>query len=64
MGAALDGNGVHAKGICPSPAIKPEVGSNPTQPAPGRKTSHHACKSVKSLSVPLGPSIALISAVN
>ena len=28
-------SGVQAKGICPSPANRPEVGSRPTQPAPG-----------------------------
>ena len=27
--------GVQASGICPSPAKRPEVGSNPIQPAPG-----------------------------
>ena len=29
------GDGVQARGICPSPASRPEVGSRPTQPAPG-----------------------------
>ena len=56
IGAALEGSGVQATGMWPSPAIKPDVGSNPTQPAPGRKTSHQACRSVKSTSVPDGPS--------
>ena len=56
MGEALDGSGVAANGMCPSLANKPEVGSSPTQPAPGRNTSHHACKSVKSSSGPFGPS--------
>ncbi len=36
IGAALPGAGVAASGICPSPASRPEVGSRPTQPAPGR----------------------------
>ncbi len=31
------------------------MGSKPTQPAPGRKTSVHACRSVKSLEAPAGP---------
>ena len=30
-------------------------GSSPTQPAPGKYTSHQACKSVKSCSAPAGP---------
>ena len=51
-GAALAGSGVHASGRCPSPASRPEVGSRPIQPAPGRYTSHHACRSVKSRSGP------------
>ena len=55
-GAALPGSGVQATGMCPSPAIRPEVGSSPIQPAPGRYTSHHACRSVKSASAPEGPS--------
>ena len=33
---ALDGCGVQASGMCPSPASSPEVGSKPIQPAPGR----------------------------
>ena len=36
IGAAEEGSGVAASGICPSPAIRPEVASSPTQPAPGR----------------------------
>ena len=36
MGAAWLGLAVAASGICPSPAKRPEVGSSPTQPAPGR----------------------------
>ena len=36
MGAALSGSGVQASGKWPSPANNPEVGSSPTQPAPGR----------------------------
>ena len=35
-GAALAGPGVAASGMWPSPARRPEVGSSPTQPAPGR----------------------------
>ena len=35
-GAADSGFGVAASGMCPSPANSPEVGSRPTQPAPGR----------------------------
>ena len=34
--AADTGDGVAANGICPSPAISPEVASNPIHPAPGR----------------------------
>ncbi len=63
-GAALDGSGVQASGIWPSPAIRPEVGSRPIQPAPGRNTSHHACRSVKSTSVPDGPSSDLTSGLS
>ncbi len=44
----LDGSGVQASGMCPSPASRPDVGSRPTQPAPGRYTSPQACRSVKS----------------
>jgi hypothetical protein len=36
IGAALLASGVQASGMCPSPASSPEVGSSPTQPAPGR----------------------------
>ena len=60
-GAADEGSGEHASGMWPSPASKPEVGSSPIQPAPGRNTSHQACRSVKSISVPLGPSSDLMS---
>ena len=56
IGAADDGSGEQASGMWPSPASRPEVGSKPIQPAPGRKTSHQACRSVKSTSVPDGPS--------
>jgi hypothetical protein len=35
-GAALEGWGVQASGMWPSPASRPEVGSKPIQPAPGR----------------------------
>ncbi len=61
MGAALVGSGVQASGMWPSPASKPEVGSRPIQPPPGRYTSVQACKSVKSFSAPLGPSSAFTS---
>jgi hypothetical protein len=61
MGAAPEGCGVQASGMWPSPAIRPEVASSPIQPAPGRYTSHQACRSVKSTSVPLGPSSAFTS---
>ena len=63
-GAAEPGSGEHASGMWPSPASRPEVGSSPIQPAPGRKTSHQACRSVKSTSVPLGPSSDLTSLFN
>ena len=33
---ADDGSGEHASGRCPSPASRPDVGSRPIQPAPGR----------------------------
>ncbi len=36
IGAALDGSGVQASGMWPSPVSRPEVGSRPIQPAPGR----------------------------
>ena len=36
VGAAAEGCGVQASGMWPSPASRPEVGSRPTQPAPGR----------------------------
>ena len=52
IGAAVSGSAVQARGIWPSPASRPEVGSRPTQPAPGRYTSAQACRSVKSTSVP------------
>src|SRR5260221_13112609 len=64
IGEALEGWGVHARGIWPSPANRLEVGSSPTQPAPGKYTSHHACKSVKSRVVPDGPSRDCTSGVN
>ena len=48
------GSGVAASGMCPSPANSPEVGSRPTQPAPGRYTSAQACRSVKSCAGPGG----------
>ena len=35
-GAAVLGSGVQATGMWPSPAARPEVGSRPIQPAPGR----------------------------
>jgi len=55
-GAALPGSAVQASGMWPSPASSPEVASRPIQPAPGTYASHHACRSVKSFSGPLGPS--------
>ena len=36
IGAAWVGLAAQARGIWPSPANRPEVGSSPTQPAPGR----------------------------
>ena len=36
MGDADPGSGLAASGICPSPAIMPDVASRPIQPAPGR----------------------------
>ena len=36
IGAAAPGSGVQASGMWPSPASRPEVGSRPIQPAPGR----------------------------
>ena len=36
LGLVKEGSGVAANGMCPSPAKSPEVGSSPTQPAPGR----------------------------
>jgi len=36
IGAALEGSGVQASGMWPSPANRPEVGSSPIQPAPGK----------------------------
>ena len=35
IGAAENGCGVAARGMCPSPANSPEVGSRPIHPAPG-----------------------------
>ena len=63
-GAALEGSGVHASGMWPSPASSPDVGSNPIQPAPGRYTSVHACRSVKSAVGPAGPSSGFTSATS
>ena len=48
IAAALIGAGVQANGKCPSPTKRPDVWSMPIQPAPGRKTSAHALRSVKS----------------
>ena len=36
MAAAVDGSAEQASGMCPSPASRPDVGSSPTHPAPGR----------------------------
>ena len=63
-GAALPGSAVHASGRCPSPVSSPDVGSSPIQPAPGRKHSAQACRSVKSRSVPAGPSSGFTSATS
>ncbi len=64
IGAALEGSGVHESGMCPSPANNPEVGSRPIHPAPGKYTSHHAWRSVKSAVVPAGPSTGFVSATS
>ena len=56
MGAALEAFGVQTSGMWPSPANRPEVGSIPIQPAPGKNTSAQAWKSAESLCGPLGPS--------
>ena len=50
-GAAASGCAAQARGRCPEPASNPEVASNPIQPAPGRYTSAHACKSARSASI-------------
>ncbi len=63
-GAALPGSAVQASGMWPSPARSPEVASRPIHPAPGTYASHHACRSVKSFSGPLGPSSDLRSAAS
>ena len=60
-GAAEPGSGVQASGMCPSPARSPLVASRPTQPAPGRKTSVHACKSDRSSATPTGPTTGFSS---
>ena len=52
IGAALPGVAVHASGMWPSPARRPDVGSRPIHPAPGTYASAHACRSVKSRSAP------------
>ena len=36
VGAACPGSALQARGMWPSPASIPEVGSRPIQPAPGR----------------------------
>ena len=56
MGAAVAGSAAAATGRWPSAANMPEVGSSPTQPAPGRYVSTQACRSVKSRGGPAGPS--------
>src|SRR3984885_15628061 len=61
IGAAPSGLGVAASGMWPSPANRPDVGSNPIQPAPGMYTSAQACRSVKSAAGPDGPSSDLTS---
>ena len=64
MGAALNGSAAQASGMCPSLASRPEVGSRPTQPAPGKYTSAQACRSVKSADAPDGPSSDSTSGFN
>ena len=64
MGAAFEAFGVQTSGMCPSPANRPEVGSIPIQPAPGKNASAQAWKSAESVRGPLGLSDALSSAVN
>ncbi|SHV83088.1 Uncharacterised protein [Mycobacteroides abscessus subsp. abscessus] len=64
IGAADSGCGVADSGMWPSPASRPEVGSRPTQPAPGMYTSVQACRSVKSAAGPEGPSSASTSALS
>ena len=64
MGADDDGCGVADSGMWPSPANSPEVASSPIQPAPGMYTSAHACRSVKSVAGPDGPSSASTSEVS
>ena len=61
IAAAACGSGVAASGRWPSAARRPDVGSSPTQPAPGTKTSAQACRSVRSPSGPEGPSSARTS---
>jgi len=63
-GAALVGIGLQLRGMWPSPAKRPDVGSRPTQPAPGRYTSVQAWRSVKSCSAPDGPSRDFSSALS
>ena len=48
MGAAREALGVQTSGIWPSPANRPEVGSIPIQPAPGKNASAQAWKSAES----------------
>ena len=57
IGADCAACGVADSGMWPSPAISPEVASSPTQPAPGRNTSAHACRSVKSSVSPAAPAV-------
>src|ERR671913_2436002 len=54
IAALVDGCGVAARGMWPSPANSAEVGSSPIQPAPGTYASAQACRSVKSSLDPAG----------
>ncbi len=56
MGAASEASGAQARGMWPSAASSPEVGSKPIQPAPGRYTSAQACRSKESFEAPAGAS--------
>ena len=55
-GAAPAGVDALASGMWPSPVSSPEVGSIPTQPAPGTYASAQACRSIVSAAPGLGSS--------